>query len=258
MDIQGGILQGFGTVTANVTSGGQVSPGLSPAILNETGNYTQSSTGSFTFEIGGLTAGTQYDRLAVTGTAALAGTLSGTLINGFVPAHGDAFTILTFASKTGTFTTLSLPPLAVGWYWITSYLPTSVVITAIHDTDNDGVPDVTDCAPFDPGAFAVPGEIAGDDFGADKQTYSWTSQAPTAGSATIYDMMRGALRQFPVGTGGSETCLASGVASPSAVDGATPAVGSGVYYLVRGKNVCGTGTYGFATSGAQRITATCP
>jgi hypothetical protein len=70
--------------------------------------------------------------------------------------------------------------------------------------------------------------------------------------------MRGALRQFPVGTGGSETCLASGVAGASTIEATTPAGGAGFYYLVRGRNVCGSGTYGFATSGAERITTACP
>jgi hypothetical protein len=258
MDIQGGILQGFGTVTGPVTNGGQVAPGLSPAILNETGNYAQTSAGSLAIEIGGLTPGTQHDRLAVTGTATLAGTLTATLINGFAPASGDSFTVLTYASKTGSFTTLNLPALPVGWYWITTQGTTSVILTAILDTDNDGVPNASDCAPFDGGAFAIPGEIAGDNFAADKQTLSWTSAVPSSGPATVHDVMRGALRQFPVGTGGSEVCLASGLATASTVEATTPAAGSGFYYLVRGRNVCAAGTYGFATSGAERITTVCP
>jgi hypothetical protein len=258
MSIQGGILQGFGTVTANVSNAGQVIPGLSTAILNETGSYTQTSTGSLVVEIGGLAPGTQYDQLATTGAAAIAGTLTATLVNGFVPVHGNTFTILTFASRTGTFATLNLPPLPAGMSWITTYNPTSVTLMAFLDTDGDGVTDSADCAPSNNGAFAIPGEIAGDNFGADKQTLAWTSAVPTAGSATVHDVMRGALRQFPVGTGGSETCLASGVAGASTVEATTPAAGAGFYYLVRGRNVCGSGTYGFATSGAERITAVCP
>src|SRR5262249_59017179 len=77
MNIQGGTLEGFGTLTGNVNnSGGTLSPGLSPGQLNETGAYTQGASGAFSTEIGGLTVGTQYDRAAISGAATLAGTLN--------------------------------------------------------------------------------------------------------------------------------------------------------------------------------------
>ncbi len=70
MNIQGGTLDGVGTLTGNVNnSGGTLSPGLSPGQLNETGAYTQGGGGAFTTEIGGLTVGTQYDRAAISGSA---------------------------------------------------------------------------------------------------------------------------------------------------------------------------------------------
>lgn len=40
-------------------------------------------------------------------------------------------------------------------------------------------------------------------------------------------------------------------------DGELPAAGHGFWYLYRGRNSCGTGTYGFATGGAERIGAPC-
>jgi len=45
--------------------------------------------------------------------------------------------------------------------------------------------------------------------------------------------------------------------APFGSDGAIPAPGHGFWYLYRGRNSCGTGSYGFATSGAERIGATC-
>src|SRR5207253_6719188 len=87
----GKTLSGSGTLTVNggtnfsVTNSGTVAPGLSPGILTISGNYTQNAGGSLNIEIGGLTVGTQYDQLVVTGNATLAGTLNATLINGFTP-----------------------------------------------------------------------------------------------------------------------------------------------------------------------------
>jgi len=260
MDIQGGSLSGVGTVTANVTSAGQVAPGLSPGILGISGNYTQSSPGAFSVEIGGVTPGVQYDQLTVTGTgvATMAGTLNVSLISGFTPVDGDSFTIMTAVSRSGSFATVNLPPLPVDRGWRLTYGSTSIVLDVVTDTDGDGTNDVFDCAPLDPGAFAIPGQVTGDAFGSDNQTYSWTSAGPSSGSATVHDVMRGALNQFPVGSGIAETCVGSGLSGSSIADGTAPSSRSGFYYLVRARNVCGTGTRGFATSGAERTSAACP
>ena len=103
IDIQGGSLSGFGTVTANVSNAGQVNPGLSSGILNIDGNYTQTPTGVLNVEIGGLAPGTGFDQLNITGNAALDGTLNISLIGGFSPSPGDIFEIMTFSSPTGDF-----------------------------------------------------------------------------------------------------------------------------------------------------------
>ena len=60
-------------------------PALRPARFPISGNFTQLSTGHLAIELGGLTAGVNYDRLQVSGTATLAGALDVTLINGFCP-----------------------------------------------------------------------------------------------------------------------------------------------------------------------------
>ncbi|MGH9798436.1 MAG: hypothetical protein ACRD5D_09820, partial [Candidatus Polarisedimenticolia bacterium] len=85
---------------------------------------------------------------------------------------------------------------------------------------------------------------------------------PGAAAGTVYDLARGVVGELPVGAETSETCLASGVAGPPAADPDLPAVGRSLWYLVRGRNACGTGTYGFAAAngvpGAERVTAVCP
>jgi uncharacterized protein (TIGR03437 family) len=101
---QGGLLQGIGTITGNINNtGATLNPGQSPGLLTISGNYTQGANSTLNLELGGLTPGTQYDQVAIGGTATLGGTLNVTLINGFVPSHGNVFQVLTFATRTGDF-----------------------------------------------------------------------------------------------------------------------------------------------------------
>jgi hypothetical protein len=109
--INGGTLKGLGTVETaagnTVTNAGQVAPGLSPGSLAVTSAYQSAVAGKLQIEVGGTTVGTGYDRLAVTGAATLNGTLAITTLNGFNPAIGDSFTILTASSVSGTFSNVT-------------------------------------------------------------------------------------------------------------------------------------------------------
>jgi Bacterial Ig-like domain (group 3) len=103
--IDAGALSGTGIINANVTSAGQVIPGGAgdAGLLTINGNYTQAATGSLDVDLGGTTAGIQYDQLAVSGAATLGGTFDVELINGFQPVLDDSFQSITFASSTGEF-----------------------------------------------------------------------------------------------------------------------------------------------------------
>ena len=105
LNIQGGTLAGTGAVNASVTNAGQVIPGGTGAagLLTINGNYMQTATGSLDIELGGTTAGSQYDQLAVSGTASLGGQLNVSLINSFQPVLGNAFQVVTFTSYAGNF-----------------------------------------------------------------------------------------------------------------------------------------------------------
>ncbi len=72
---------------------------------------------------------TQYDYLDVTGAAALVGTLQVSLVNNFTPSPGQTFEILTWGSRSGTFSTLELPALGGSLGWDTSQLYTSGVLS---------------------------------------------------------------------------------------------------------------------------------
>jgi hypothetical protein len=54
-------------------------------------------------------AGTNYDQLAVGGTASLAGTLNLTFWNGFTPTAGSVFAVLTGSTCAGTFYAVTSP-----------------------------------------------------------------------------------------------------------------------------------------------------
>lgn len=73
--MSGGTLSGNGTIQANVFNSGTTAPGVgnTPGILSITGSFTQTSAGVLNIQIGGTTAGTQYDQLAVTGPAVIGG-----------------------------------------------------------------------------------------------------------------------------------------------------------------------------------------
>ena len=96
--INGGTLLGnMGTITGNVSNGGTVSPGDAPATagaLRIIGNYVQLAAGIFQLDVGGATAGGQFDLLSVTGSVSLSGTLDIALINSFTPTNGEIFTFL--------------------------------------------------------------------------------------------------------------------------------------------------------------------
>jgi hypothetical protein len=125
------------------------------------------------------------------------------------------------------------------------------------DSDTDGAGDPCDCAPVDGSAFAAPGEVDGLRLGATKDAITWTSQATEAGVGTVYDVVRGAVLGLPVGSA-AEDCLEPGSSDTASADGALPDPGEGFYYLVRAANVCGVGSYGQETGGAERITSACP
>lgn len=89
-----GTLGGSGQVIGSLSNAGNVAPGNSPGTIAVNGNYSQTSTGDLNIEIGGTTAGTQYDQLVVNGTVTLDGDLVVSLINSFTPAVGNSFTII--------------------------------------------------------------------------------------------------------------------------------------------------------------------
>jgi hypothetical protein len=80
-----GIIAGGGTFDGPglIKSGGAMMPGSSAGTLTWTGNLTFESGSLLDIEIGGTTAGTQYDVVNVSGTLTMNGVLNVRLLNGF-------------------------------------------------------------------------------------------------------------------------------------------------------------------------------
>jgi fibronectin-binding autotransporter adhesin len=146
VNLTGGTIQGAGTLKGNVSVGGAgTTPTLNvgdaglAGLLKITGTYTQLSTGTLNVAIGGLTAGTEYSKMTVSGTASLSGTLTVNMINGFVPAVGKTFTILTAKSITGTFSTQYIV-INSSEYFAVTYTATGVVLkvdSGVPPSDSD-------------------------------------------------------------------------------------------------------------------------
>ncbi len=142
LDIQGGALEGSGTITNNVQSNGWVRPGTSAGTLTITGNYAQAEAGTFYVELGGTAPG-QSDRLQVNGQATLAGRLVVMSIPGYVPQIGDHFTILNCGSRSGEFTVETGSP-GIGLVYQTDYYADRVEIEILGDPSYVPEPELTD------------------------------------------------------------------------------------------------------------------
>jgi len=105
----------------------------------------------------------------------------------------------------------------------------------------------TDCAPADPGVFAAPPRVLGLNVtqGDAADALTWNDLDPVVGPDTMYDVVIGSvqeLRRF--GDFLRAVCAAAALPSASAtVPGLDPPPGEAVYYIVRGRNACGDGTY---------------
>ena len=142
--INAGTLKGSGNVTGNVVnSSGVASPGTSPGTLSINGNYTQNAAGQLLIE---LASTSSFDRLAITGSAALAGTLDVDLLGGFIPQPGTAFQIISSSGGvSGTFGSALLPALT-GANWQLRYNPNSVLlqVALLGDYNFNGTVDAAD------------------------------------------------------------------------------------------------------------------
>ncbi len=147
-----GQLTGTGHLIADTYNAGTLTPGTSPGTINITGDYTQLDTATLEIELAGTTPDTEHDVVAVTGAAALAGTLDLELINNYedtiIPS--DTFVIMTYATNNGTttFDTHDFnAPTIPGLTLTPTYNSNNLTLTATAldgDANLDGVVDLDD------------------------------------------------------------------------------------------------------------------
>jgi hypothetical protein len=120
VNINGGVLEGTGTIVGEVTNAAAVAGGTdpsSPGLLTITGNYAQTPAGALDEIIGGAaTRGTEYSAINISGAASLDGTLAVSAVNGFGFAANESLDILNFAPNqlSGGFATLQYGTQSVG------------------------------------------------------------------------------------------------------------------------------------------------
>jgi hypothetical protein len=115
----------------------------STALLSFPGDVVLSSF--LLTRLAGTTRGTLYDALSVGGHLTAGGTLDVALA-GYAPVAGNSFVLLDWGTLTGTFSTLSLPPLSAGLMWNASKLYTagSISVQITGDYNGNGVVDGAD------------------------------------------------------------------------------------------------------------------
>jgi sugar lactone lactonase YvrE len=130
-----------------------------------------------------------------------------------------------------------------------------------ENVDGDVNGDLCDCAPIDSGSWAAPGEVGRLDvgLGSDKSRVEWCSQGSHYGALTSYDLARGAVDLLKTGGGAPQGACVAATSTPTASDPSLPALGKAFWYLARGRNSCGVGTFGFRRSGLERLVVNaCP
>jgi hypothetical protein len=114
------------------------------------------------------------------------------------------------------------------------------------DMDVDGAGDLCDCAPADATASRVPIEVGA--LTLTDSTLCWE------GNETYYDVAWGIAADLrAAGNTDSAACLIDDVIGNTTPDNVVqPNMGIVHYFMVRGQNVCGSGTYGSSDLGAPR------
>jgi Ca2+-binding RTX toxin-like protein len=102
LNINGGSIEGNGSINIGVTNSGLLNPryvsNTEFGRLTINGNYAETNSASINIQLGGSTAGTNFDQVDINGIATFDGTLNISLLNSFTPTLGSTFDVLTYDS----------------------------------------------------------------------------------------------------------------------------------------------------------------
>jgi hypothetical protein len=117
------------TTTGAVTINNSGMVDIRSGILKAESGYTSTSSALLSCALGGMTAGTGFGQLQVAGSVTLAGNLSVTLTNNFVPPANSTYTVLSAGTRNGTFANFFYPSNSTDM--VMSNTPNSVVVRAL-------------------------------------------------------------------------------------------------------------------------------
>ena len=102
--------KGSGTTIGNLTINGAFTPGASPGLATFNNDLTLGTSSTTTMEIGGLggVAGTDYDKVSVTGALTYGGALSVVAYNSYNFAQAASFNLFGAGSRSGNFSSVSV------------------------------------------------------------------------------------------------------------------------------------------------------
>ncbi len=132
-----GALAGAGKIGGNATVDGQLQPGQSgnAGLLTFGSSLTLGADAVSLFNIGGTTPATQSSAINVGGNLTLGGTFMLDLINSYIPALNDLFTLLSSSNAlAGAFSGFVLPSTGNGLDWNVSQLDTTGNVTLAAPT----------------------------------------------------------------------------------------------------------------------------
>lgn len=125
---------------------GGYSPGDGAAGVQFGGDVELGADNILAIEVGGTTAGVDFDQMDVNGAVSVDGNLDVSLIGGFTPTEGTSFAIVTGSSISGQFANVQFP----GGGWSINYAPTSITLNfggggpLPGDYNGDGSVDLVD------------------------------------------------------------------------------------------------------------------
>ncbi len=132
---------GTGRVSGAVASRGRIEPGVNGIGRLSLKSLSLESGSKLTLQIRGTGAG--FDQIAVDGLASLGGTLSINWENGFRPQPNQAFDVLTYGTRAGTFASLvnGLSDLPAGMTLDALYGPGAITLRGRAYVDGDATLD---------------------------------------------------------------------------------------------------------------------
>ncbi len=105
LNFNAGLVNAYGTINGAVSNSANLQPALGAGGLAVNGAVSLLSASKLTFQLGGLTQGSQYGYLNVNGTVALGGQLVVSFVNSFQANNNNSFTVLSStAPLSGVFT----------------------------------------------------------------------------------------------------------------------------------------------------------